>query len=378
MKPKVLHIQKAKGIAGSEKYLLTLLPELKREGFDIHFLGVVEGGEQSNEFTVELERRGITTTKIPIRADFDPICLWQVYRFIKGTKPCLVHTHLIHGDLYGTVAAKLAGVPHVISTKHGYSSFHRISRFYRLNQLIAPLVDRYITISQALQEHCVRAEGIPKRRMRTIHYALQLPPWDGDGDQQALRKKLGLPTDGFLLVSVGRLIEVKGHKYLFDAIREVKEKGKNVRLLVVGDGPLRGTLERFAVELGIAQEVSFLGLQRNVWPLLLTSDLFVLTTLGEGFGLVLLEAMAAGKAIVASNVTSIPEIVVHGQTGLLVPSRDSHTLAEALCYLCDRPDLRWKMGEAGRERLKEHFTVEKMVQATEGLYEEILNTSSFS
>ncbi|MGH7770922.1 MAG: glycosyltransferase [Candidatus Binatia bacterium] len=374
----VLHIQKAKGIAGSEKYLLTLLPELKRKGIDIEFLGLVEAGRETDEFGVELEGRGITTTKIPIRADFDPICLWQVYRSIKRTGPHLVHTHLIHGDLYGTIAAKLARVPHVISTKHGYSSFHRISRFYRLNKLIAPFVDRYITISQALQEHCIRAEGIPESKMRTIHYALQMPVLNGDGGRQALRVKLGLPTDGFLLVSVGRLIEVKGHKYLLNGIREIKEKGRNVRLLVVGDGPQRTNLEKFAVELGIAQEVSFLGLRRDVWPLLLASDLFVLATLGEGFGLVLLEAMAAGKPIVASNVTSIPEIVVHGRTGLSVPARDSNALAEAICYLMERPDLRWKMGEAGRERLKEHFTVEKMVQATEKLYEEVLSDSPLS
>lgn len=373
---KVLHIQKAKGISGSENHLLTLLPRLKRKELDIQFLGLVEARRGTDEFCVKLEQRGIATTVIPIRADFDPICLWQTYSFIKKAKPDLVHTHLIHGDLYGTVAAKLASVPHVISTKHGYSSFHKISKFYRLNKFIARFVDRYITISQALQEYCAEAEGIPKSKMVAIHYALDSISLNGDRTVKMIRSDYNVPSDSFLLVIIGRLIEVKGHKYLFEAIREVKERGKNVRLLVVGDGALRHSLEQAVVELGIRQEVSFLGFRTDVCGILLASDLFLLPTLGEGFGLVLLEAMAAGKPIVASNVTSIPEVVVNGETGLLVPPRDSHALAEAIDRFLGEPELRGKMGEASRQRVKEYFPVEKMVNATVKVYKEVLSGAS--
>jgi glycosyltransferase involved in cell wall biosynthesis len=156
-------------------------------------------------------------------------------------------------------------------------------------------------------------------------------------------------------------------------LREVLDTGRKITLLIVGDGPLRADLELFAKSLNLNGHAIFLGFRTDVWRLLQASDLFVLPTLGEGFGLAVLEAMAAGKPVIASAVTSIPEIVVDGLTGILVPPKDIQALVEALCLLVDEPEKVARMGQAGRRVAVEEFSPIEMVQATQGVYEDLFS-----
>jgi len=373
LKPRVIHLQKVAGVAGSENHLLCLLPRLNEEGFDTSFCGLVGNEDNALPFMRELVASGVRTHTIRIRAGADPRCLWELRTFLARHRFNIVHTHLIHADLYGAIAARLAGVPHVVSTKHGYTPPGWRATLYRLNSVLGPLVDRYVTISDALQEHKAKVEGLAGSKMVTIHYAIdEIEPID-ESIRLQMRREFGFREDDVVAVMVGRLIRSKGHEHLLNSMKLAIERSRRIRLLIVGDGPLRAVLEARVAWLELDHHVKFLGYREPVWPILYASDIFVFASLGEGFGLAVLEAMAAGKPVVAFSVTSIPEIVLDDITGILVPPRDDQALAHALGYLIDRPEERERMGKAGRMRAIQEFPVGKMIAATAQLYYDLLN-----
>lgn len=364
---RILHVQKATGIAGAERHLLTLLARLDRSRFALEFLLLMENEDDIREYRHLLEGIGVPTVTVKIRGNMDPRCLRQVVRMIRDGSYDIVHTHLVHGDLYGTVAAKLAGVPHVVSSKHGYNDFETNSRAYRINGVLQRYVDAVITISEALQEKVQRFEGLPKEKMRTIHYGL--PPAAAASDaRRRVRDELAIAPEQFLIGCVGRFVNFKGFKYLIRAAARLKDRVPGVAVIVAGDGPLRGELQSEIRDRGVESVVRLIGWRSDIHDLMAAVDLFVMPSLGEGFGLVLLEAMAQRTPIVATRSMSVPEIVIDGVTGCLVNPADDIDLARGIEELERDPILRKQMGEAGYERLRREFSVEAMVTKTERVY----------
>lgn len=368
---KILHIQKVTGIAGSERYLLTLLPRLDRRKWDITHLVLTEPQNRMEEYTALLEAEGVRTRRVAIRHAIDPVCLLEIYRFIKSERFDLVHTHLLHGDLYGILAARLAGVARIISTRHNDDPFRRSAIIRTTVRAADRYCSRVIAISHFLSGFVLDVEGISADKIATIPYALPPTATRPDGGQR-IRRELSIPRDIPLVLTVGRLTEQKGHRYLVDAWRTISGKNPNARLVIVGDGPLREPLTAYAKEMGLPEKIIFTGWRRDVPDFFEAADLYVQPSLWEGFGLVLLEAMLAERSIVASRVSAIPEIVADGETGILVPPRDSYALADAICRLLEDADLRRDMGKAGKQRAEHAFTVQRMVGETEKVYEEVL------
>ncbi len=170
--------------------------------------------------------------------------------------------------------------------------------------------------------------------------------------------------------------EYKGHASLIDATVQILEKFPNTKVLLVGDGPRRSQMENKVSALALSDTIIFTGIRQDVREILPLFDLFVLPSLSEGLPVSILEAMAASKPVVATYVGGVPEAVVDGVTGLLVPPRDPTALAQAIVHLLGDPDLRQQMGQAGRERVLEHFSVERMVERTQNLYEQLLVAKS--
>jgi glycosyltransferase involved in cell wall biosynthesis len=367
---RILHIQKAGGIAGAERHLLTLLEHLDRTHFTFEFLLLVERDEHVKEYKSRLEGIGVPTRTIPIKRNLDPVCLWQIMRFIRRGAYDVVHTHLVHGDLYGTVAAKLAGVSRVLSSKHGYNDFENSSRAYLINGVLQRYIDAVITISDALQEKVYRFEGIPKEKMRTIHYGLE-PSAAPPRTRERIRAELEIPPDQFLVASAGRFVNFKGLKYLIRAAARLQERVPNVTVVIAGDGPLRVDLESEIRFHNVTSTVQLLGWRSDVSDIMAAADVFVLPSLGEGFGLVLLEAMSQRLAVIGTRSMSIPEIVLDGVTGFLVDPADEGHLASAIEAVARNPALRRQMGEAGYERVRSEFSVSAMVKKTEQLYLEL-------
>jgi glycosyltransferase involved in cell wall biosynthesis len=371
---RVAHIIKVVLAAGAEKHLLTLLAGLRASGIDASLIVLVEPGKPMDDYVAAAQSRGIPVERLVIHRDLDPLLYRRLTQTLSALKPDVVHTHLLHADLYGIPAARLAGVPVVVSSRHNDNAFRRRPPFKQVNQLLWRMADAGIAISDAIARFTVEVEGAPPAKIHRIYYGLEaIKPLDRAAARAALLDEWGLNPDVVLVGTVCRLIEQKGITYALQAIARIADNFPDVRLLIVGDGALREALANEAQALGLENRVYFLGWRENIPAVMAGLDIFLAPSLWEGFGLVLLEAMAQATPMLASSVSAIPEIVVDGETGLLVPPRDVDALADALERLLGDTPLRQHMGLVGQDRLETHFSAVRMVDETAALYAQLLS-----
>jgi len=267
-----------------------------------------------------------------------------------------------------------SNVPVLLSTKHNEDRHLRVPPVAAVALGTAILADRVVVISNAVGRFLRRTLRLPDRRMTRIPYGYPAPENDRGGTEprDALRRELDIGPDCPLVTIVARLVPQKG---LFDLVRAaalVHDAEPGARFLLVGRGGLRAKLEAAIDDHGLDGTIRLLGFRRDVDRILAGSDLMALPSHWEGFGMVLLEAMAAGRPIVATRVGAIPEVVADGETGILVPPRDPDTLATAILRLLRRPAEAEEMGRAGRRRLGTEFGIDRAVREHEALYEALL------
>jgi glycosyltransferase involved in cell wall biosynthesis len=353
----VLHTQKVAGISGSEAHLLQLLPDLRERGWDIRFLMLHEDEPGAWEFARELEARGVSHDEIKLRADVDPIAFTEIVGHLARQRPRILHTHLVHADVYGQLAGAFSRVPLRLSTKHGFNEF-REGRFFGIaDRTVGSLAHVHIAISQGLAHYLAETEGFDEQDFEIVHYGIAagdaVAPYAG-----------GEPR----LLCVGRLIPIKGHLVLLRALAQARLRVPELTLDVAGRGPLEPALKAYARELGVADAVRFLGFVSPVQRAVEGVAIVVVPSLGEGFGMVALEAMERGRPVIASAVGGLPEIVAHGETGFVVPSGDAEALADAIVELASDLERAEAMGRAGRERVIAHFRPERSADRVEELY----------
>jgi glycosyltransferase involved in cell wall biosynthesis len=371
---KVVHLHKMTGISGSENHLLQLLTRLDPERFRAVLLILTAGNELDGSYVEALRQHGIRVVRMPIRADVDPLFSIRLIGWLRHEAPAILHTHLIHGDLYGSLGASVARIPVLISTKHNDDDF-RAGRLMRLlERRLVRSATKIIAISDWIREFVLRTTGIAPDRVVTVRYGYEALPGAGR-ERPPLPTRYGVPPDARLVLSVGRLVRQKGHEDLIRAFARVLKDVPDAWLLIAGEGELRGELEGLARNLGIARRVVMPGYVDGAVRLFSACDVYAHPSRWEGFGLVLLEAMAAERPIVAAAASAIPEIVRHDETGLLVPAMDADALAAALIDLLRDPARAETLGRAGLRRLHAAFAVEPMVRATENIYEECLATA---
>ena len=368
---RVIHISKVTGIAGSEGHLLRLLPGLMVQGIDAQMVILEEPERPADSYVAALETRNVPTTRLPIRSHADIQLPGLLRQHFRNAQPDLVHTHLIHADLYGLPAANRAGVAHAISSRHNDDAFRRQPLIRWLNQRAMGKANRVIAISEAVGRFVRNVEGITADKVVTVHYGLEPPkiPLNARADARA---RLGIANDVLLIGAFGRLVAQKGFDVLLDAAARVREAHPAMQLVIVGDGPLRADLEAQAASLNLGDTVTFAGWIDDARTLMPACDIITVPSRWEGFGLVTLEAMGYSVPLVASRASALPEIIINGETGLLVPPEDARTLADALTRLFADSSLRDQLGKAGCDRLHDTFSVERMVQATLDVYQSVL------
>lgn len=374
----MLHITKMKGVSGSENHLFTLLSEIDRQRFcpELCILAEACHVEGLQEFTKTLEGGGVAVSVVVMPKYGGIRTIRTLKKYILAKQIDIVHTHLIHADFYGTLAAKLAGVSTIISSRHNDDKFRHNRILIWLNRALARWQSKIIVISDWVGKFLQTVEGIDAEKIVRIHYGLQPETISEHADPGYVRQRYQIPAGAPVIGIIGRLSEQKGHRYLLRAIHQVKQQIPDLRMIIIGDGELRQELIMLAQQLHLEETVIFSGAQERSTALRLLSgcDFFVFPSLWEGFGLVLLEAMALRKAIVASQVSAIPESVIHGETGFLVPPKDPGQLAEAMLRLLQDHALRCRMGDAGYRRLQTRFSVTSMVAETEKLYAHLSKT----
>ncbi|HSF61552.1 MAG TPA: glycosyltransferase family 4 protein [Gaiellaceae bacterium] len=353
----VLHTQKVAGISGSEAHLLQLLPDLRGRGWDIRFLMLHEDEPGAWEFARELLARGVPLDDVRLRADVDPLAFGEVLTYLSRSRPRILHTHLVHADVYGQLAGFLTRVPLRLSTKHGFNEFREGRWFGVADRSVGSLAHVHIAISQGLAHYLAETEGFAEEDFEIVHYGIAsdgtAAPYGGDEPR---------------LLCVGRLIPIKGHLVLLRALARARARVPEVTLDVAGRGPLAPALKTYAKELGLADAVRFLGFVSPVQKAIDDAAIVVVPSLGEGFGMVALESMERARPVIVSAVGGLPEIVADGETGLVVPSADAEALADAIVALAGDPTRASAMGSAGRERALAEFTPERCTARIEELY----------
>jgi glycosyltransferase involved in cell wall biosynthesis len=343
-----------RGIGGSERHLLTLLPALGRAGLDPAFVGLDDPAWHPDPFYAELETAGVPFVRLPVPRYIDPRLVTRLRQALRRLRPDLVHTHLVHADVFGTLASPCP----VVSTKHNDDRF-RVGPFRRVERLLARRVARVIAITHALAQFTVERVGLPADKVDVVHYGLDAVPkaW---ADNSAIE----LPANARVLLAVSRLERQKGLDVAVEALSQVRRNHPDAVLVVLGEGPERARL---------AGEGLFLpGRVGDVAAWLERAEVLVHPARWEGFGLALLEAMLSGLPVVATRVSAIPEIVVDGETGLLVPPDDAGALAEAIDRVLADPEQAGRLGAAGLVRARSEFSVERMASGTVAVYERAL------
>jgi glycosyltransferase involved in cell wall biosynthesis len=363
----VLHVQKVAGISGSEAHLLQLLPDLRERGWNVEFLMLHEDEPGAWEFARELESRGVPLDDVRLRADVDPIAYAEVAGLLGRRRPRVLHTHLVHADVYGQIAGAMARVPLRLSTKHGFNWFREGRFFGFADRAVASLAHVHVAISQGLARYLAEVEGFDESAFEIVHYGIAgrdgVEPYTGTEPR---------------LLCVGRLIPVKGHLVLLRALAQARGRAPGLVLDIAGQGPLQPALKAYAGELGLSDAVRFLGFVSPIQSAIENAAAVVVPSLGEGFGMVALEAMERGRAVVASDVGGLPEIVADWETGLVVPAGDAEALADAMVALASDLPRAAAMGEAGRRRALESFTQERSTHAIETLYLRYLKAGELS
>jgi glycosyltransferase involved in cell wall biosynthesis len=288
---------------------------------------------------------------------------------LEQLRPDIVHTHQLGALWYLGQAARQQRLP-VLHTEHSDHVAHARSWLQKLKVRLqwrntAPLAQRFCCVSDDVARSVKRFGTVPRSKVRVVLNGIDLAPFDKAGSPADVRSELGIPPGSLVIGTVGRLVEVKRQDLLIAAFADLLARGRHphTRLLIVGDGPERARLENLARQLHVAEQTTFAGYQPEPERMLRAMDLFVLTSRHEGLPLALLEAWAAGLAVVSSNVGAIPNTILHGISGMLFKSGDVQALTETLERLLDAPWIISQLGRRGRARVELHYSLKGMADS---------------
>jgi len=352
--------------AGAERAVFELATRLDRDRFDVQVVAL-RGGAVAGR----LAAAGVKTTILGVRCRWDLPKLPRLAGLLRDERIDLLHTHLFHADLVGRLAACLAGVPHLVHTVHTVEGRFRPLRF-AFARFFAKRCDRLVCVSPSVRADHARRTGLPDYSYRLIPNGVDASAFSRDQHaRRTLRQQWGLAEHDVLVAYVGRLDFDKGIDILLGAMAHLGARGSPMHLVVAGTGPRRGAVETFIDHGEGGQFTRALGFVEDVRGLLSAADALVMPSRWEGFALSAAEAMAAGLPVIATRVPGLVDLVVDGQTGLLVDGEDVVALAEALHRIAGDADLRAALGAAGTRRITRSFPIDACVAAHQRLYLEV-------
>ena len=367
----VVYYTDGDGFGGAEQILLHTMEGLDRKCWQPVLFHHSKPGIKP--LLARAHAGGVPLRTVPdIRTISDIGRLPQFMRALREEKASILHAHLTWplSCKYGLLAAAFAGVPVVVATTHTCQEFPRRQWLLRAQpRLIASCVDRYLPVSEAAAQILRDAFRIPAAKVQVVHNGI---PFSSFGRAHSVAPLAGvIPQETLpVILTVGRLGEEKGHHYLLRAATLVPQ----ATLVIAGEGSLRQSLEAQARQLGIDDRVKFLGHREDIQDLLAMCDVFVLPSLSEGLPVSVLEAMAASKPVIASAVGGNKEVVIHGETGLLVPPADPSALATAIQSILSDRELALRLATAGKARVQLQFSAKTMVERITQTYRELLDT----
>jgi glycosyltransferase involved in cell wall biosynthesis len=368
---RVLHLITRLPFGGAERLLVDIVRRLDAGRFE----SLVCCIQAKGELAAELEAGGTRVLCLERMRSrrFDFAAVRDLARLMRAERISLVHSHLYHANLYGRLAAALARVP-AIATVHNIYARSKLHRRL-LNRWLARISTRVVAVSDEVRRDLLEVDGLQTEKVVTVHNGIDLQRVATPLSREAARVRLDVPFDALLVGCLGRLEEQKGHTFLLQAFAQLASQpgpAAPLHLVLAGDGRRRKDLEAQAAALGIASRTRFLGARRDVAEVLRALDIYAMPSLWEGLPLALLEAMAAGVPVVASDVGGVAEVLGGGEWGLLVPPGDAGALGAALGRLAGEPGLRARLASTARQRVAARYGVDTMVARLAALYEDAL------
>ncbi|MBT4139900.1 MAG: glycosyltransferase family 4 protein [Candidatus Latescibacteria bacterium] len=380
-KIRVLNIITRLERGGAPQALLETIRPMSEE-FDIDLVtGQTEDADL--DLTQEVIDSGLPLIQVPsMRRSPHPLrdfeALRHLIRIMQKGNYDIVHTHTSKAGFLGRVAAKYCKISTVIHSPHGtilegYFSSLITQVYVYLERITAPIAKCIICLTTREIDQYLDAKIGRREQYTHIFNGIDIGAFSTvTQTRQDVRQSLGISPESVVCITVGRLVPVKGQSDLIDALPMVLEKHPDTHLLIVGEGELRDPLVQQTQHLNLENHVHFLGWRNDIPNLLGASDIFALPSLNEGLGLVLIEAMAQHLPNIATQVGGVPEVVLQGETGLLVPAQSASKMAEALKDLIANPTKRKEMGEAGYQRALEHFSIQSTVAKTSDIYRQLI------
>ena len=372
--PHIGHLVHGLTVGGAERLALRMGEHLPADEFRVSYLCLDELGT----WGTDLQRAGGAVHLLNRRPGFDWRCARRLAALVRRERIDLVHAHQYTPFFYALAARHLRSRPPILFTEHGrwFPDFPRPKRML-FNRALLGRRDRVVGVGEAVRRALVVNEGIPAGRVRVIYNGVDLTPYGNPARDRAtirhsVRAELGIPDSALLLAQVARLDDLKDHATAVRAMALVVAAVPQAMLLIVGDGPERTKIERLVAQLGIGQCVRLVGTRGDVPEILQAADLFLLSSKSEGIPLTVIEAMAARLPVVSTDVGGVGEIVVTGETGLLVPAGNDASLAAAAIELLQDAARRARLGEQGFRRAIDKFDEARMHRDYRALYAEML------
>ena len=386
---RVLRVIARLNMGGPALHVAYLTNGLRERGYETTLVaGTIGRHEESMEFVAE--ELGVSVVKLPeLGREISPLrdvfAATRLAELIRRERPQILHTHTAKAGAIGRLAALLAGSarpPVIVHTFHGhvlrgYFDPLRAWVFRVLERQLARVSTALIAVSPEVRDDLVRLGVAPREKFAVVRLGIELeqrvaPGADGRAET---RRMLGVPPERFLVGWIGRMTGVKRTDDLLLAFKELRDRGVDACLCLVGDGPQRGALERTAHELGVVRDCLFLGYQEEVAPFYAAFDAFVLTSGNEGTPVTTIEALASGIPVVATRVGGVSDVVRDGEDGFLVPPGAMGELADRLARLAREPELGRRLGEAGRRRVLPRYAVDRLIDDIDRLYRELLGAA---
>lgn len=364
MKNTVVHVIDRLPPDGAERLIAEVI---KNRSSELHYrvLCLVEGGE----LVAEIERAGVPVDVLGKRGKIDLGLISRAAAYFRQHRATVVHTHLFTADTWARLAAKLAGVPCIVSTAHSVNSWkgpaHKV-----IDWLMTALTERVVACSQTV-EQSLRRQWIPARKILTVPNGIDLARIDAEApaDLEPYRQRADAPV----WCVVGRLCEAKGHSDLLQALSRYRDSGGVFSCVFVGEGELQGELESRIANLGLQSQVHLLGWHPSAIGFIKAADALLMPSRWEGLPMTLLEAMAAGTPVLATAVGGIPDVVEHGVNGLLYPAGDTDALCEQLATLQGQPARVAEMAAAANQHARRHYSAAQVARDYERLYSEYVS-----
>jgi glycosyltransferase involved in cell wall biosynthesis len=367
-KIKVLFLYWHLDYGGAEVGLLTTLRHINRERFQCTVLCM----EKKGPIGVEIEKLGIKVIYLNSAPRlFNIILVWKVFCILRKLEIDILHTSLFYANFFGRVASLTRKIPITITEERSMYYEKKIYHVW-IDRLLARFTDKIIVCSMSVLNFTMKQEKIPFEKFYLIYNGVDEDRFSISSSKSELRRRYGFSADQFIIGTVGSIIPKKGHKFLIEAARNFCPQMPDCKVLIVGEGSSKKDLEDLVQKENLTDFFVFMGARKDIPELMKLMDVFVLSSLQEGFPRVLVEAMYMGLPVIASSVSGVPELVLDGETGFLVPPGNSKSICEKVLILNSDNDLRNKMGTKARERIQERFLSKHYLNKLEALYDDLI------